>query len=193
MITVTIRERTTRAAADFREATQLLHGILSDESTFGLGKNLLLKCKHKERDFSFSIKSSHSVNGSSADFGVTVSLTNCQMQFLVAPKTFVFMLDKLSKTCLFSRAIEVDLRSRTAYVVGEDQDNFVRLVRSDRRLAEAVRYLVFESGLEGFGVGKGTLRSTKSFKAVLARPDRLRMLLQELTIIADVLDSRNIN
>ena len=183
-----ISERTTRAASDFQEAARSLHGTFSDKSSLGKGKNLLLTCTHKGRKFSFSVVTRHGPNGDGADFGVTVPITNSSRKFLVARKTFVTSLDKLSSTCKFSKAIEADLRSRTAYVVGENQEDFAKQLRGDRRLGDAVYYLTIESGLDGFGVSNGVLKLYSSFKARNSRPDRLRMLLQELSVIADALD-----
>lgn len=184
-----ISERTTGAASDLAEAADIFHGTFSNNSSLVSGKNMLFKCTHKEREFSISVISRHSPSGNGADFDITVHIKNTQIQVLIVPRTFTVMLDKLSSNCRFSKAAEMDLRGRTAYVVGKNQDDFIHQIRGNPRLAEAVRYLTFESGLDGFGLKNGTLRSIRSFKARFTQQENLRAMFQEFSIIADALDS----
>jgi len=184
-----IKERTTGSASDLAEAAELFHGTFSDNSSIISGKNLRLKCTFKEREFSISVISRHSHIGDGADFDVTVHIKNIQMQILVAPRTLTSMMDKLSSNCFFSKAAELDLRGRTAYVVGKNQNDFISQIRGNPRLADAVRHLTFESGMDGFGLKNGILRSTRSFKARFTKRENLRAMFQELSIVADALSN----
>ena len=181
-------ERASGAAADLMEASQMFKGTFTDNSSILRGKNIHMNCIYREKEFSFSVASDHSPNGKTVDLDITVRTKNDQIQFLIAPRTFISMLDKLSSNCHFSKAAEIDLRGKTAYVVGENKENFIQMIQQDRRLAEAVRFLTFESGMDGFGIKNGILRIAKSYKARFTTQQNIRALIHELSIIVDALE-----
>lgn len=183
-------ERTLNAAADLKEASMTFNGTFSDNSSLARGKDIHMKCSNREKDFSFAVTSGKAPNGRSVDFSITVDSKNNHINVLIARRTFIFMLDKLSSNCLFSKAAELDLRGMTAYVIGESKDTFIQIIRKDRRLAEAVRYLTFESGMEGFGIKNGIIHTTHSYKARLTTQQNIRALIQELSIIVETLEKQ---